>query len=202
MSSHSSDAAPVAPATTERNNLAVASLIVGIVSLVLCVAFAPAVVGLVLGLIALKQIKSSGAGGRGMALAGVVTSAVSLVLGVVVIAAAASGGDKPTTEATGTPPSASAPSVSTAPPSRPSAPPPPTATAEPTPTPTASLADTVWNRIQEVFPDGQVPSDSPLFAVTKVEDGAPGTIWVYVQETLTTAGREQVARHVFNLGAR
>ena len=123
MSSHSSDAAP-APATTERNNLALASLIVGIVSLVLCVAFVPAAVGLVLGLVALKQIKSSGAGGRGMAIGGAVTSAVSLVLGVVMVATGAiSSNSQPTARATSTPPSASAEPTSAAPSPRPSAPP-------------------------------------------------------------------------------
>ncbi|MCL2423138.1 MAG: DUF4190 domain-containing protein [Micrococcales bacterium] len=39
-------------------------------------------VGLVLGIIAMNQIKSQGTDGRGMALAGIITSAVALVLQV------------------------------------------------------------------------------------------------------------------------
>ncbi len=71
---------PPYPYTAQGSNgLAVASMIVGIVSLVMCAFFVPAVVGLVLGIVALNQAKN-GRSGRGMAIAGVVTSAVSLLL--------------------------------------------------------------------------------------------------------------------------
>lgn len=67
------------------NGLAVASMVVGIVSLALCAFLVPAIVGLVLGVVALSQAKNGSSGGRGMAIAGVATSAVSLVLAVVFI---------------------------------------------------------------------------------------------------------------------
>jgi hypothetical protein len=60
------------------NALAVAALVLG----VLC--FLPAA-GLVLGLIALRQIKRSGQSGRGLAIAGVVLSSVGAVLWAVVL---------------------------------------------------------------------------------------------------------------------
>lgn len=72
--------------------------------------------------------------------------------------------------------------------------------ATPEPTDAVSLAETVWADVQANFPDG-ITSDSPLFAVTEIEDVSAGTIRVYVQENLTDDGREEVARHVFNLGA-
>lgn len=74
---------------------------------------------------------------------------------------------------------------------------------EPTPTvttPTVSLAETVWAAVQANFPGG-ITSDSPLFAVTDVEDVSTGTIRAFVQENLADDGREEVARHVFNMGA-
>lgn len=66
------------------NGLAIAAMIVGIASVALCMFVVPAIVGLVLGIVALGQAKK-GASGRGMAIAGVVTSAVGLALGVVFI---------------------------------------------------------------------------------------------------------------------
>lgn len=44
-----------------------------------------AIVGVVLGIIALNQIKQSGENGRGMAIAGIIVGAVILVLSVIVI---------------------------------------------------------------------------------------------------------------------
>jgi hypothetical protein len=52
-------------------------------SLVLAFVFAPA--GLVLGIVALRQIRRTGEGGRGLALAGTVVSAVSVVFVVLVL---------------------------------------------------------------------------------------------------------------------
>lgn len=63
-----------------------------------------------------------------------------------------------------------------------------------------SLADEVWENVEANY-GGPVPSSSPLFAVTDVEDVSSGTIRVFVQETLTDAGREEIARQVFSLGA-
>ncbi|MFJ8592693.1 DUF4190 domain-containing protein [Streptomyces sp. NPDC093598] len=64
------------------NALAVAALVLG----VLC--FLPAA-GLVLGLIALRQIRRSGQSGRGMAIAGAVLSSVGMVLWAVVLSTGA-----------------------------------------------------------------------------------------------------------------
>ncbi|OXS31059.1 DUF4190 domain-containing protein [Streptomyces sp. XY006] len=64
------------------NALAVAALVLG----VLC--FIPAL-GLVLGLIALRQVKRSGQSGRGLAIAGVVLSSVGVVLWAVVLSTGA-----------------------------------------------------------------------------------------------------------------
>ncbi|MFB7842538.1 hypothetical protein [Microbacterium sp. NPDC056052] len=72
---------------------------------------------------------------------------------------------------------------------------------EPTPTPQApAFAASVWAKVLANFSDGTVPPDSPLVAVTGVEDISSGTIRVLVQEPLTKPGRVEVARHVFNLG--
>ena len=216
MSFDNDGAAPAAPATPERNNLALASLVVGIVSLVLCMFFVPAVVGLVLGLVALKQIKSSGASGRGMALAGAVTSAVSLVLGViVVIAAAVSSGDKqPTTGATSTPPSASAP-ASAAPSPRPSATQSPTATAatpttDPTPTPQAQslTVDHVEAFLKESYglfggePWTALCAQDPGFypypcAIASMEL-SHGVLRITVQESLSKDDAERYAQYALN----
>lgn len=76
------------PQQEGTNGLAIASMIVGIVSVVLCMWYIPAVVGLVLGIVALNQIKSRGTEGQGMAIAGVATSAVSLVVGIVLLVVA------------------------------------------------------------------------------------------------------------------
>jgi hypothetical protein len=66
--------------------------------------------------------------------------------------------------------------------------------------PAAGLADAVWAQVNGGFPDG-ISVESPLFAVTGVEDVGAGTIRVLVQENLSDAQRAEVARHVFNLGA-
>lgn len=68
------------------------------------------------------------------------------------------------------------------------------------PEPEMSLAATVWDRVQANFPGG-MSTESPLYAVTEVEDISSGTIRVYVQENLTDDGRALVARHMITLGA-
>jgi hypothetical protein len=67
--------------------MAIASMVCGIVSLCLScclwyVALPAAVVGLVLGIITIRN----GGNGRGMAIAGIVTSAITAVLAILVIA--------------------------------------------------------------------------------------------------------------------
>jgi len=64
------------PQTT--NGIAIASLVVSLVP----VCGANAIVALVLGIVALNQIKHTDQGGRGLAIAGIVISAVQLALGL------------------------------------------------------------------------------------------------------------------------
>ena len=73
---------------TSTNGLAIASLVLGILWLF----WLGSLVGLILGVVALKQIKSRNQGGRGIAIAGVVLGIVGLVLFVVVLIAGASTG--------------------------------------------------------------------------------------------------------------
>lgn len=86
---------------------------------------------------------------------------------------------------------------------QPSPAPTPSAESSEDPEPTAAadpLADAVWAEIVAGY-GGTVPSSSPLFAVTDVEDVSGGTIRVLVQQDLDDDGREEIARQVFNLGA-
>lgn len=62
-----------------NNNLAVASLVCSVVGLCCGVG---SIVGIVLGVIAMNQIKQTGQAGHGLALAGVIVGAASLVLSV------------------------------------------------------------------------------------------------------------------------
>ncbi|NQE88617.1 DUF4190 domain-containing protein [Nocardia terpenica] len=66
------------------NGLAVGSLIASILGLCTCVG---AIVGIVLGIIALNQIKERGGEGRGMALAGIWIGVVAIVLSIIYVAA-------------------------------------------------------------------------------------------------------------------
>jgi len=77
---------PLYPAPPPTNGLAVASLVLGIVSLA-CSQCITAIPGVILGHIALKQIRASGGtqGGRGLAIAGLVTGYVSLGIAAVVV---------------------------------------------------------------------------------------------------------------------
>ncbi|GAA1352461.1 DUF4190 domain-containing protein [Streptomyces beijiangensis] len=75
---------PYAPKRPAINGLAIASLVLGIV----CV-LPP--LGLVLGIVALVQIKKRGEGGKGLAVAGVVLSSLSTGLALLLVIAGASG---------------------------------------------------------------------------------------------------------------
>ncbi|MDF0531610.1 DUF4190 domain-containing protein [Tsukamurella sp. 8F] len=68
---------PSAPGT---NNLAIASLVTGILG-ICCFLFS--IAGIITGVISLNQIKQTGEGGRGLAIAGIVCGAVTLVLSVI-----------------------------------------------------------------------------------------------------------------------
>src|SRR3954452_24834831 len=65
------------PATTGTNGMAIASLV--------C-AFFCTPLGLIFGFIALSQIRERGQGGRGLAIAGIVISIVSLFIGIAIVA--------------------------------------------------------------------------------------------------------------------
>lgn len=62
-----------------NNNLAVASLVCSVVGLCCGVG---SIVGIILGVIAMNQIKQTGQSGHGLALAGVIVGAASLVISV------------------------------------------------------------------------------------------------------------------------
>lgn len=80
---------PGAQQAPSRSGKALASMITGIAGLVLCFAFIPSVVALILGILALREIgRSNGMKtGKGMAIAGVVLGAIGIVVGGVFIAA-------------------------------------------------------------------------------------------------------------------
>lgn len=93
MTDHSTPPPPPPPAqppavSGDTNGLAVAALIVGILSL--CAAFVP-VVGVVVGLVAvvmailgMNKAKKGLAGQRGLAVGGLITGAIGLILGLLV----------------------------------------------------------------------------------------------------------------------
>jgi hypothetical protein len=77
--------------------MAIASLVCSLVLWVLCGPIGP-ILGVIFGFVALNQIKQSGEGGRGMALAGIIIGGVAIVLGVLaLILVIAYGGTHPTT---------------------------------------------------------------------------------------------------------
>ena len=79
------------PVTFRRSSLlASASLVLGIVSIVGAiplsfVTIVVALVGLILGIIALRKVSKGTGGGKGMAIGGVVTSAIGFILSAVVL---------------------------------------------------------------------------------------------------------------------
>ena len=70
-------------APTKTNTLAIASLVCAVLGLLCGVG---SILGIVLGVVALNQIKQTGEGGRGLAQAGIVVGAIFVVLGIVVYA--------------------------------------------------------------------------------------------------------------------
>ena len=80
-----------------RSGKAVAALVLGIVGVIGCFVFVPAILAIVFGALALKQIKRTpGLGGRGMAIAGLVLGIVGFVAGAVVIGIGIANRDKTT----------------------------------------------------------------------------------------------------------
>jgi hypothetical protein len=80
-----SSAAPAAGG--QNKTLALISLIVGVLSMLCCAWFVPGLVAVVLGFMAKSKADSNPGeyGGRGLALGGIITGAISLVLGVIVV---------------------------------------------------------------------------------------------------------------------
>ena len=79
---------PPRPAKPRTNGLAIASMVLGILSIVFfCLWFFPVmpILAVVFGHIALSQIRNQGTAGRGMALAGLITGYLGLALTVVMI---------------------------------------------------------------------------------------------------------------------
>jgi peptidyl-prolyl cis-trans isomerase B (cyclophilin B) len=66
-----------APVAQKTNVLAIVSLVISILGF--------NIIAVILGAIALSQIKKTGESGRGLALAGIIIGAVSLVIGIVII---------------------------------------------------------------------------------------------------------------------
>lgn len=60
------------------NGMAIASLVLGIISIPLCFIFIPSILAVIFGLVAFNQIKSSGQSGKGMAIAGLILGGVSI----------------------------------------------------------------------------------------------------------------------------
>ena len=73
-----------APATVPgTNGKAIASIVCGAASLLLCMCYLPALAAVVLGVIALAEINRSGQEGQGLAVGGIVLGGLSLLAGVV-----------------------------------------------------------------------------------------------------------------------
>lgn len=78
---------PPAGAGGQNKTLAIISLVCGILSLVCCSWFIPGIAAIVMGFIARSKANSDPAnyGGGGLALGGIITGAISVVLGIIVI---------------------------------------------------------------------------------------------------------------------
>lgn len=71
---------------TSRNNLAVASLVLGIISIPAFFFIIPAILALIFGIIAVMQVRQSeGTGGRGLAIGGIVCGSIGLLCGILMI---------------------------------------------------------------------------------------------------------------------
>lgn len=78
------------PENHKTNGLAIASLVLGIIGVLFCWCYGfgllPSIPGLILGIIALKQIRATGQPGHGMAIAGIILSSIGLILSAIFIA--------------------------------------------------------------------------------------------------------------------
>jgi hypothetical protein len=83
---------PYGYATPSRNGLAIASMVCGIVGVVMFFLYAiPCIVAVVLGHVALSQIKRTGQAGKGMAVAGIATGYTGIGLFALALVLALSG---------------------------------------------------------------------------------------------------------------
>lgn len=80
-------APPVAGGAGQNKTLAIISLVCGILSLICCSWFIPGIAAIILGFIARGKANSDpqNYGGAGLALGGIITGGISLILGVIVI---------------------------------------------------------------------------------------------------------------------
>jgi hypothetical protein len=70
---------PVVPSGT--NGKAIAALVTSVIGLPACMCFLPSLIGIILGVIAMTETKRTGQAGYGLALAGVIVGAVTLIFG-------------------------------------------------------------------------------------------------------------------------
>jgi hypothetical protein len=82
---------PAAPGTQQTNGLAIAGMVLGIVSIALFflnwIDILVAIVGLILSIIGLNKSRQLGGTGRGMAITGIITSAVGIVAAAIFLIA-------------------------------------------------------------------------------------------------------------------
>jgi hypothetical protein len=67
----------------KTNSLAIASLVASVIGILPFVCGVGSIIGIVLGVVALNQIKTSGEGGRGLAIAGIAVGAVTFLISIV-----------------------------------------------------------------------------------------------------------------------
>ena len=71
------------PGPQKTNSLAIASLVASLIGILPFICGLGSIIGIVLGVVALNQIKASGEGGRGLAIAGIAVGAVTFLISIV-----------------------------------------------------------------------------------------------------------------------
>jgi hypothetical protein len=70
---------------SKTNGISIASMVLGILSMICCTIFVAAILALVLGFVGINQIKNDQSQkGRGMAIAGIVLGCASILIGIIV----------------------------------------------------------------------------------------------------------------------
>jgi hypothetical protein len=72
------------PAAVGTSGMAIASMVLGIVGVIISTLFIPSILALVFGFVSRGQVERTGQQGRGMAVAGIVLGIVGIVLGVII----------------------------------------------------------------------------------------------------------------------